>query len=51
VGGDPKGLLDELEALQAAGAENPARRFLERAVANNPRDFEDNLTLAVIRGR
>jgi serine/threonine protein phosphatase PrpC len=42
-------LLDQLEELRAAGVENEARRFIERAVEERPRKFEDNLTLAVIR--
>jgi hypothetical protein len=49
LGSNPKALLDELEELQAAGVENAARRFIEQAVEERPRDFEDNLTLAVIR--
>jgi hypothetical protein len=48
-GADPKSLLDELQALQDGGAENPARRFIERAIAERPGDFDDNLTLALIR--
>ena len=35
--------------LQAAGVENPARRFIEEAIQQRPKDFDDNLTLAVIR--
>ncbi len=50
IGGNPIVLLDELEELQAAGVENPARRFIEQAVEERPRNFDDNLTLAVIRG-
>jgi hypothetical protein len=49
LGATPLALLDELESLQAAGADNPAQRFIEQAIAMRPRDFEDNLTLAVIR--
>ena len=49
LGGNPLALLDELEELQAAGVENPARRFIEQAIAERPQDFDDNLTLAVIR--
>jgi hypothetical protein len=48
-GASPSALLDELESLQAAGAENPAQRFIERAIQQRPKDFEDNLTLAVIK--
>jgi hypothetical protein len=42
-------LLDELEKLQIAGVENTARRFIDQAVEERPQDFDDNLTLAVIR--
>ncbi len=49
LGTSPLTLLDELEGLQAAGEENPARRFIERAIQQRPKDFDDNLTLAVIR--
>jgi hypothetical protein len=48
-GASPLALLDELESLHAAGVENPARRFIERAIQARPKDFQDNLTLAVIR--
>ena len=51
VSGNPKALLDELERLQATGAENPARQFIEQAIEKRPRDFDDNLSLAVIRGQ
>jgi hypothetical protein len=49
LGGSPLALLDQLEELQAAGGENAARQFIEQAIENHPREFEDNLTLAVIR--
>jgi hypothetical protein len=49
LGANPMALLDELEELQTAGVENTARRFIERAVEERPRSFNDNLTLAVIR--
>jgi serine/threonine protein phosphatase PrpC len=49
LGREPTALLDQLEELQTAGVENAARRFIERAVEERPQDFEDNLTLAVIR--
>jgi hypothetical protein len=48
-GADPKMLLDDIERLQAEGADNPARQYIERAVRQRPGDFDDNLTLAVIR--
>jgi hypothetical protein len=48
-GNSPSALLDELEELQAAGVANSAQRFIERAIQQCPKDFEDNLTLAVIR--
>jgi hypothetical protein len=49
LGTSPMMLLDELEGLQAARVENPAQRFIEQAIARRPKDFDDNLTLAVIR--
>jgi serine/threonine protein phosphatase PrpC len=49
LGDNPTALLDQLEELQTAGEENTARRFIEQAVEQRPREFEDNLTLAVIR--
>ncbi len=48
-GASPLTLLDELESLRAAGVENPAQRFIEQAIQRRPRDFDDNLTLAVLR--
>ena len=50
IGKSPMGLLDELEGYEAAGAENGAREFIARAIQERPKDFDDNLTLAVIRG-
>jgi len=35
--------------LRITGEENPARRFIERAIQKRPKDFHDNLTLVVIR--
>jgi hypothetical protein len=49
MGANPMALLDQLEELQIAGVENTARRFIEQAVEERPRSFDDNLTLAVIR--
>ena len=49
LGGNGSALLDELERLHAAGVENAARSFIEQAVDEHPQDFDDNLTLAVIR--
>lgn len=49
LGTRPLKLLDELESLHAAGAENPAQRFIENAIQQRPKDFDDNLTLAIIR--
>ena len=51
IGTSPLALLDELECLQAAGVENPAQRFIEQAIQQRPKDFDDNLTLAVIRAK
>jgi len=48
-GVSPLTLLDELEGLQAAGEANPAERFIEHAIRQRPKDFDDNLTLAFIR--
>lgn len=42
-------LLDRVEEFRAAGEENPARRFIEQVVEERPEEFEDNLSLAVIR--
>jgi hypothetical protein len=50
LGTDPLALLDQLEELQTADAENPARRFIDRAIQQCPQAFNDNLTLAVLRG-
>jgi hypothetical protein len=49
LGTSPLTLLDELEKLQAAGEANPARRFIEQAIQRRPKDFNDNVTLAVLR--
>jgi hypothetical protein len=49
LGGNPRTLLDELGKLQSGGAENPAEQYIQQAVVERPRDFADNLTLAVIR--
>ncbi len=43
-------LLDGLEEMDSSAETNHARTFVEQAIARQPRDFEDNLTLAVIRG-
>ena len=48
LGRKPTALLDELEALESPGRKI-RRRFIERAIAERPRSFDDNLTLAVIR--
>jgi serine/threonine protein phosphatase PrpC len=50
IGENPMGLLDELESYEAAGTENSAREFIARAIRERPKDFDDNLTLAVVRG-
>jgi hypothetical protein len=50
MGDNPIALLGELEELQATGDGNTSRQFIERAVQSRPRNFDDNLTLAVIRG-
>ena len=50
-GANPQSLLDELEALQTAGEENPAQRLIERAIRQRPKDFDDNLTLAVLQAK
>jgi serine/threonine protein phosphatase PrpC len=49
LGSDPLVLLDELENLQAEGEENAARRFIEQAIEQRPKEYGDNLTLAVIQ--
>ncbi len=48
-GASPLALLGELESLQTAGAANPAQQLIERAIQQSPKDYDDNLTLAVIR--
>jgi hypothetical protein len=48
-GASPKALLDGLERLHAEGVKNAARQYIERAIQERPKDFDDNLTLAVIR--
>jgi hypothetical protein len=50
LGSDPTALLDDLERLRPEETENAARRFIDRAVEERPRSFDDNLTLAVIKG-
>jgi hypothetical protein len=50
IGSEPMGLLDELDADTATGAENAAHKFIARAIHERPKDFDDNLTLAVVRG-
>jgi hypothetical protein len=50
IGATPLGLLDELDACKAADAENDAWEFIARSIRDRPKDFDDNLTLAVIRG-
>jgi hypothetical protein len=51
LGRNPTALLDELEAIESAGAGNAASLFIRRAVEQRPRSFDDNLTLAVIRAQ
>jgi hypothetical protein len=48
-GANAKALLDNLERLHAAGVQNPAQSFIERAIQQRPKDFDDNLTLAFLR--
>jgi hypothetical protein len=49
LGPNSLALLDALEGLHASGVDDPARRVIEQAVAERPKAFADNLTLAVIR--
>ena len=51
LGRNPTALLDELETSESLSAENASRRFIRQAVEQRPRSFDDNLTLAVIRGQ
>jgi hypothetical protein len=51
IGKSPLTLLDSLDGSQAAGKENAARRFIENAIRERPKEFDDNVTLAVIRGQ
>ncbi len=50
IGKNPLTLLDELDGRHAAGEENAAQWFIERVVRERPKEFDDNVTLAVIRG-
>jgi serine/threonine protein phosphatase PrpC len=50
IGQQPFKLLDELDAYQTSSVENGAREFIARSIRDRPKDFDDNLTLAVIRG-
>jgi hypothetical protein len=49
LGSNPLVLLDELEYLDAQGEGNAAQQFIERAIKERPKEYGDNLTLAVIR--
>ncbi len=49
IGAKPFALLDDLDAIDTAGIGNGAREFIARAICNRPKEFDDNLTLAVIR--
>lgn len=51
LGLNPVALLDELVQLESPDEENAAREFIERAIRDRPRSFDDNLTLAIIRGQ
>jgi hypothetical protein len=50
IGTRPFGLVEELEVFDAAGIENAAREFIARGIHDRAKDFDDNLTLAVVRG-
>jgi serine/threonine protein phosphatase PrpC len=50
IGEKPFDLLDDLDAFDAAGVDNGAREFIVRAIRDRPKEFDDNLTLAVVRG-
>jgi hypothetical protein len=50
LGSEPTALLDDLERSRPEETENAAREFIDRAVEERPRSFDDNLTLAVIEG-
>jgi len=49
IGKRPLTLLDELDRLHAAGVKNSAQQYIEQAIRDHPKEFDDNLTLAVIR--
>ena len=49
LGRNPAALLDKLEEIESLGPKNASRLFIEKAIHARPRDFDDNLTLAVIR--
>ncbi|MCY2986682.1 MAG: protein phosphatase 2C domain-containing protein [Planctomycetota bacterium] len=50
IGKHASTLLDDLEARVSSAEVNHAQAYIAQAIARQPRDFEDNLTLAVIRG-
>ena len=48
-GREPATLLDEMEASPSGGRGEPCPAFIEQAIRERPEDFDDNLTLAVMR--
>ncbi len=50
IGARPFAMLDDLDADRKVCVENAAQEFIGRAIRDRPKDFDDNLTLAVVRG-
>jgi serine/threonine protein phosphatase PrpC len=51
IGMRPIALLEELDAYDAITPANVAQDIIARAIRERAKDFDDNLTLAIIRGR
>lgn len=49
AGGAPAKLLEALDAPALVAGANPARAFIADAIQRDPRGFDDNLTLAILR--
>jgi len=51
LGTDPLMILDDLDKLEAAAVPNQAHSYIEQALADRPEQFDDNVTLAIVRGK
>ena len=49
AGGAPVKLMEALDASALVAGGNPARAFITDAIQRDPRGFDDNLTLAILR--